>query len=73
MVFFIAFLGLKNAGIIVPNESTIVALGDLHSGPVLLAVFGIVVTVAYMTIGLERCDFLWNGNNRCCWNVVWTD
>ncbi len=55
--FFIAFLGLKNAGIIVPNESTIVALGDLHSGPVLLAVFGIVVTVAYMTIGWKGAIF----------------
>lgn len=54
---FIAFLGLKNAGIIVPNESTIVALGDLHSGPVLLAVFGIVVTVAYMTIGWKGAIF----------------
>ncbi len=57
MVFLFAFLGLKNAGIIVPNESTIVALGDLHSGPVLLAVFGIVVTVAYMTIGWKGAIF----------------
>lgn len=40
-----------------PNESTIVALGDLHSGPVLLAVFGIVVTVAYMTIGWKGAIF----------------
>lgn len=56
MVFY-RLLGLKNAGIIVPNESTIVALGDLHSGPVLLAVFGIVVTVAYMTIGWKGAIF----------------
>ncbi len=55
--FLSPFLGLKNAGIIVPNESTIVALGDLHSGPVLLAVFGIVVTVAYMTIGWKGAIF----------------
>lgn len=40
-----------------PNESTIVALGDLHSGPVLLAVFGIVITVAYMTIGWKGAIF----------------
>ncbi|WP_099225347.1 NCS2 family permease [Listeria costaricensis] len=56
--FFIAFLGLKNAGIIVANESTIVALGDIHSGPVLLAVFGIVVTVIYMTLNLKGAIFL---------------
>ncbi|WP_239257171.1 NCS2 family permease [Listeria ilorinensis] len=56
--FFIAFLGLKNAGIIVANESTIVALGDIHSGPVLLAVFGIVITVIYMTLNLKGAIFL---------------
>ncbi|EMG28499.1 hypothetical protein X560_1801 [Listeria fleischmannii 1991] len=55
--FFIAFLGLKNAGIIVANESTIVALGNLHSAPVLLAVFGIVITVIYMTINLKGAIF----------------
>ncbi|EUJ61581.1 hypothetical protein MCOL2_03991 [Listeria fleischmannii FSL S10-1203] len=55
--FFIAFLGLKNAGIIVGNESTIVALGNLHSAPVLLAVFGIVITVIYMTINLKGAIF----------------
>lgn len=56
--FFIAFLGLKNAGIIVGNKSTIVALGNLHSGPVLLAVFGIVITVIYMTLNLRGAIFL---------------
>ncbi|WP_088810594.1 MULTISPECIES: NCS2 family permease [Listeria] len=55
--FFIAFLGLKNAGIIVANESTIVALGNLHSGPVLLAVFGIIITVIYMTLNLKGAIF----------------
>lgn len=55
--FFIAFLGLKNAGIIVPNDSTIVALGDLHSGPVLLAVFGIIITICYMTLGWKGAIF----------------
>ncbi len=55
--FFIAFLGLKNAGIIVANESTIVALGNLHSAPVLLAVFGIIITVIYMTLNLKGAIF----------------
>lgn len=41
---FIAFIGLKNAGIIVNNDVTLVQLGNLQHGPVLLAVFGIAVT-----------------------------
>ena len=43
--FFIAFIGLKNAGIIVANKDTFVALGNLSDPAVLLAVFGILVTV----------------------------
>src|ERR1700683_2689333 len=38
---FIAFIGLRNAGIIVPSPATTVTLGNLHSPPVLLAIFGI--------------------------------
>ncbi|WP_278568550.1 NCS2 family permease [Amedibacillus dolichus] len=43
--FFIAFVGLKNAGIIVANASTAVGLGSFQSPIVLLAVFGILVTI----------------------------
>ena len=43
--FFIAFLGFKNAGIIVSDASTFVALGDLRDPVVLLAVFGILVKI----------------------------
>ena len=46
--FFIAFLGFKNAGIIVSDASTFVALGDLRDPVVLLAVFGILVTIILM-------------------------
>ncbi|MGP1439697.1 MAG: NCS2 family permease [Treponema sp.] len=42
---FIAFIGLKSAGIIVDNEATLVALNDLTSPIVLLAVAGIILTV----------------------------
>lgn len=42
---FIAFIGLKNAGIIVANPATFVAHGDFSSGPVALALGGIVLTV----------------------------
>jgi AGZA family xanthine/uracil permease-like MFS transporter len=40
---FIAFIGLRNAGIIVPSPTTIVTLGNLHAPATLLAIFGIVL------------------------------
>jgi len=39
---FIAFIGLRNAGIIVPSPATTVTLGNLHTPATLLAIFGIV-------------------------------
>lgn len=47
--FFIAFIGLKNAGIIVSSESTSVALGNLTGPTVILAVFGILITILLLT------------------------
>ena len=43
--FFIAFVGLKNAGIIAASPATFVALGNLSDPTVLLALFGILVTI----------------------------
>ena len=43
--FFIAFVGLKNAGIVVANESTFVAIGNFSDPTVLLALFGILITL----------------------------
>jgi AGZA family xanthine/uracil permease-like MFS transporter len=40
---FIAFIGLRNAGIIVPSAATTVTLGNLHAHDVQLAIFGIVL------------------------------
>src|ERR1700744_2357846 len=40
---FIAFIGLRNAGIIVPSPATTVTLGNLHAPTTLLALFGIVL------------------------------
>jgi AGZA family xanthine/uracil permease-like MFS transporter len=40
---FIAFIGLRNAGIIVPSAATTVTIGDMHSATVLLSVFGILL------------------------------
>ena len=44
--FFIAFVAFMNAGIIVSSSSTGVTLGDLTQPTVLLAIVGILVTVA---------------------------
>jgi len=41
---FIAFIGLKNAGIIVDSKATLVTLGNLKTPEVLLAFFGIFIT-----------------------------
>lgn len=54
---FIAFIGLKNAEIVVADPSTFVALGDLTSGPVLLAVFGVVITAIFVVMGVKAGVF----------------
>lgn len=41
---YIAFIGLKSAGIIVNNEATLVSLGDLTYGSALLGAIGIIIT-----------------------------
>lgn len=46
---FIAFIGLRNAGIIVPSAATTVTLGNLHSHVTQLAIFGIVLVAVLQT------------------------
>ena len=41
---FIAFIGLKSAGVVVQDSATLVALGDVTSGSALLAFIGLVIT-----------------------------
>jgi AGZA family xanthine/uracil permease-like MFS transporter len=50
---FIAFIGLKNAGIVVANPETYLALGNFAQGPVLLAGFGLAVTLALVARGMR--------------------
>lgn len=45
---FIAFIGLKNAELIVDNPATFVQLGDLSNPAVLLALMGIIFTIVLM-------------------------
>ena len=41
---FIAFIGLKSAGVVVDDGATLVVLGDVTSGSALLAFIGLVIT-----------------------------
>lgn len=41
---FIAFIGLQNAGIIIPDEATAVTIGDMTAAPAVIAVIGIIIT-----------------------------
>lgn len=49
---FIAFIGLKNAGIIVDHPATLVTLGEVGSAGPLLALFGIFLTIALVARGI---------------------
>ena len=55
--FFIAFSALKNAGIIVASDATFVALGNFKDPAVLLAIFGIVVTMCLMVKKVNAAPF----------------
>ncbi|WP_448906379.1 NCS2 family permease [Haemophilus parahaemolyticus] len=50
---FIALIGFKNMGIVVPNADTLVALGNLHDPKVLLGVLGFFVIVILSAKGIH--------------------
>lgn len=41
---FIAFIGLSSAGVVIHDDATLVALGDITSGSALLALIGLIIT-----------------------------
>lgn len=45
---FIASLGLKNAGVIVASDATLVTLGDIKEGPALLCIIGVIITAGLL-------------------------
>lgn len=55
--FFVAFIGLKNAGIIVANEGTYISIGDLTSPLTGLAILGFVLSVFMMVRGVHAGIF----------------
>ena len=55
---FIAFIGLKNAGIVVANSATFVGLCDLTDPTVLLSIFGVIAISIFMVRGSKIAIFL---------------
>lgn len=56
--FFIAFIGLQNAGLIVDNPATLVGLGNFKDPVVLLALIGLVVTIILMAKKVNAAVFV---------------
>ena len=50
---FIAFVGLRNAGIVVANPATIVAMGDLTTPAAALALFGLILIAGLQAWGVR--------------------
>lgn len=50
---FIAFIGLRNAGIIVPNAATVVTMGNLREPHTLLSLFGLLAIAAMLAWGVR--------------------
>jgi AGZA family xanthine/uracil permease-like MFS transporter len=73
---FIAFIGLKNAGLVVANPATLLTLGDLHQPSTLLALFGLLLTSgllawrvrAAMLIGVLSTTALSALTGQVAWN-----
>ncbi len=55
---FIAFIGLRNAGLVVPSPATTVTLGDLHKPSTLLAVFGIALIAILQALRVRAAMLL---------------
>ena len=55
---FITFVGLQSSGIIIKSDSTLVKLGHLTEAPVLLAIFGIIVTVILYAMKIPGSIFI---------------
>ncbi len=55
---FLALIGLRNAGIVVPNPETTVALGNLREPNTLLAIFGLLVIATLSAWGVRAAMLL---------------
>lgn len=55
---FIAFIGLRSAGIIAADKTNLVRLGDLHSPSAELALIGLAVTLICMALNINGALFI---------------
>lgn len=55
---FIAFLGLKMSGIIVPDEENMITLGDLHNPITVLTLIGLFITLILMSRRVKGALFI---------------
>ncbi|WP_077324933.1 NCS2 family permease [Virgibacillus siamensis] len=55
---FIAFLGLKMSGIVVPNEANMIGFGDLHQPLTLLTLAGLFITLMLMAWNIKGALFI---------------
>ncbi len=55
---FIAFIGLRSAGIIVANKSNLIGLGDLQSEKVVLTLIGLAITIILYTLNVNGAFIL---------------
>ena len=51
--FFIAFIGFRNSGIVVPHAATIVTMGNLSEPATALAIFGLLLTAVLLITGIR--------------------
>ncbi|MGO4886324.1 NCS2 family permease [Anaerobacillus sp. MEB173] len=55
---FIAFIGLKMSGIVVPNPDTMVTFGDLHQPVTILSLFGLFLTLILLARKINGALFI---------------
>lgn len=54
---FIAFIGMRSAGLVIGDESNLIKLGDLTDPIVLLTLLGVIVTVILMVLNVHGAIF----------------
>lgn len=56
--FFIAFIGLKNAGIVVANPATFISLGDFSDPNTFLAILGTIIVLILIAMNVKLAIFI---------------
>ncbi|WP_156467274.1 MULTISPECIES: NCS2 family permease [unclassified Phenylobacterium] len=55
---FIAFIGLRGAGLVVANPATLVSLGDIHAPTTLLALLGLAILSVLLVLKVRGAIFI---------------